>query len=329
MGKSQLTGAERAAVIFLHMGETAASEAFKGLSRREIKLLSVSAKEVTDLSSQQVDAVLQDFVMEMERGNPELRGGHEYVTMMAARNLGAQKAKEFLDDESGLTDTLADVDAITIANLIRKEHPQTMALIMAHLPPERGAEVLVQLPESVQTDVLRRLATLDTVSPDVLELVEQALISEIAMMGKGLSKKVGGINMVAEIMNQIEKAREQTLMTELEQVDEALAEEVRGLMFVFDDLVNVDGKGIQALMQEVERDTLVLALKAVDEDLRDHFFGNLSKRAREMIEEDIENMGPVRLSEVETAQNEIVKVALQMIDNGDIDVAKGTEDAFV
>lgn len=329
MGKSQLTGAERAAVIFLHMEENVASEAFKSFSRREIKLLSMASKAVSDLSSQQVDAILADFVMEMERGNPELKGGQEYVTMLAARNLGAQKAKEFLDDESGLADTLSDVDANTLSGLIRKEHPQTMALILAHLPPERGAEVLIQLPEHVQSDVLRRLATLDTVSPDVLELVEQALISEIQVMGKGLSKKVGGVNMVAEIMNQVEKSREQTLMTEMEQVDEALAEEVRSLMFVFDDLINVDGKGVQSLMQEVERDTLVLALKAVDDELRNHFFSNLSKRAREMIEEDIENMGPVRLSEVEAAQNDIVKVALQMIENGDMEVTKGGEDAYV
>jgi flagellar motor switch protein FliG len=329
VGKSSLTGAEKAAVIFLHMNEETASEAFKNLSRREIKLLSVASKQVQQLSSAQVDAILQDFIQELESGNPELRGGHEFVTLMAARNLGAQKAKEFLDDESGLTDTLADVDANTIAGLIRKEHPQTTALILAHLPPDRGAEVLVMLPEAVQSDVLRRLATLDTVSPDVVELVEQALISEIQMMGKGLSKKVGGINMVAEIMNQIEKAREQALMSELEQADEALAEEVRSLMFVFDDLINVDGKGIQQIMQEVERDTLVLALKAVDEDLKEHFFGNLSKRAREMIVEDIENLGPVRLSEVESAQNEIVKSALQMIENGDIEVAKGGEDAYV
>ncbi|NJK89750.1 MAG: hypothetical protein HC923_10355 [Myxococcales bacterium] len=216
MGKSTLSGAEKAAVIFLHMSESTASELFKSLSRREIKLLSVASKSVTELSGQQVDAILQDFVAELEKGNPELRGGHEYVSMLAARNLGSQKAKEFLDDESGLTDTLADVDTQTVSNLIKKEHPQTMALILAHMPPERGAQVLALLPEKVQSDVLRRLATLDTVSPDVVELVEQALISEIQMMGKGLSKKVGGVTMVAEIMNQIEKSREQVLMSEIE-----------------------------------------------------------------------------------------------------------------
>jgi flagellar motor switch protein FliG len=224
---------------------------------------------------------------------------------------------------------LADVDTQTVAGLIKKEHPQTMALILAHLPPERGAQVLTQLPEKVQSDVLRRLATLDTVSPDVVELVEQALISEIQVMGKGLSKKVGGIQMVAEIMNQIEKSREQVLMSEIQEVDEILAEEVRNLMFVFDDLINVDGRGIQMLLQQVDRNTLVLALKAVDDDLRDHFFKNLSARAVEMIEEDMENQGPVRLSEVEQAQNEIVKQALVMMEAGDIEVSKGGEDAFV
>jgi len=329
MGKSTLSGAEKAAVVFLHMSEAAASEAFKSLSRREIKLLSTASKGVSELSAQQVDAILQDFVQELEKGNPELRGGHEFVSMLATRNLGSQKAKEFLDDESGLTDTLADVDTQTVAGLIRKEHPQTMALILAHMPPERGAQVLTDLPERVQSDVLRRLATLDTVSPDVVELVEQALISEIQVMGKGLSRKVGGVPMVAEIMNQIEKSREQVLMSEMQEADEVLAEEVRSLMFVFDDLINVDGRGIQMLLQQVDRNTLVLALKAVDDELRDHFFSNLSSRAVEMIQEDMENRGPVRLSEVEQAQNEVVKMALQLIENGDVEVSKGGEDAFV
>jgi len=135
--------------------------------------------------------------------------------------------------------------------------------------------------------------------------------------------------MVAEIMNQIEKSREQVLMSEMQEADEVLAEEVRSLMFVFDDLINVDGRGIQMLLQQVDRNTLVLALKAVDDELRDHFFSNLSSRAVEMIQEDMENRGPVRLSEVEQAQNEVVKMALQLIENGDVEVSKGGEDAFV
>lgn len=329
MAKNSVSGAEKAAVVFLHMNEEPAAEAFKSLSRREIKMLSNAAKEVAGLEKHQVDKVLAEFLNEMRAGNSELKGGSEFVTMMAAKNLGMQKAKEFLDDDSGLSDTLADVDSQTIANLIKKEHPQTTALILAHLPPERGAEVLQLLPEIVQGDVLRRLATLDTVSPDVVELVEEALISEIQVMGKGLSRKVGGVNLVAEIMNQLEKSREQSLMKDLEEADEELAEEVRSLMFVFDDLICVNGRGIQRLLQDVERETLVLALKAVDEDLKQHFFNNLSKRAVEMIVEDIDNRGPVRLSEVEKAQADIVKMALLLIESGDMEVSKGADDAFV
>ncbi|MBX2811656.1 MAG: flagellar motor switch protein FliG [Myxococcales bacterium] len=329
MAKKSISGPEKAAVVFLHMNEDAAAEAFKSLSRREIKLLSNAAKDVANLEKQKVDEVLAEFIAALKNGNSELKGGSEFVTMMAAKNLGMQKAKEFLDDESGLSDTLSDVDSQTIANLIKKEHPQTTALILAHLPPERGAQVLQLLSEGVQSDVLRRLATLDTVSPDVVELVEEALISEIQMMGKGLSRKVGGVNLVAEIMNQLEKSREQALMKDLEEVDENLAEEVRNLMFVFDDLIFVNGRGIQRLLQDVERETLVLSLKAVDEDLKQHFFSNLSARAVEMIVEDIDNRGPVRLSEVEKAQTEIVKSALMLIDSGEIEVSKGSEDAFV
>lgn len=326
----QLSGAEMAAVVFLHMPEDTASEIFKSLSRREMKVLAAAAKKVGELSSDQIDGILADFVGQMSSGSPELKGAPAFVTKLAHRNLGAAKAKEFLGEEvGGLTETLADMESRTIAGLIRKEHPQTVALILAHLPPLRGAEVLGLLPEQAQADVLRRLAALDQVTPEVLKLVEEALISEVALMGKGSTRKVGGIELVADILNQLEKSREQTLMREIEESDEELAQEVRGLMFTFDDLIHLDARGIQTLLKEVDRDTLVLGLRAADEDLKQHIFKSLSSRAVEMILEDMEQRGPVRLSEVEKAQAEIVRVALALTSSGAIDLQKGGDDALV
>jgi flagellar motor switch protein FliG len=213
--------------------------------------------------------------------------------------------------------------------LIKKEHPQTVALILAHLPPLRAGEVLSLQPPQFQADILRRVAGLDAVSPTVVELVDQALLSDLAMMGKSSSKKIGGINLVADILNQMERSKEQSLMGEMEQADAELAESVRGLMFTFDDLLNLDGKSLQSLLKEVNRDSLVLSLKAADEDLKQHIFKNLSARAVEMIVEDMQNRGPVRLSDVEKAQADVVRVALQLTSSGVIQLSKGGEDAFV
>lgn len=326
----ELSGPEKAAVLFLTLGEELAEQIFNNLDRREMRLLASASREVGTLEGEDVETCLNDFVCRLRTVMPELRGGAEFMSRLAAKSLGAARAKEFLGEtNTGLFDVLADLDTRTIVSLIGKEHPQTVALILGHLPAERGAEVLADLPETMQSDVIHRLARIDQVSPQVVELVEEALHTELARMGKGLTQKVGGVNLVADIMNNLDKAREQTLMVQVEEKDEELAEEVRGLMFVFDDLIHVDGRGIQTLLKEVERESLVLALKAADDALKDHIFKNLSGRAAEMIADDMEQRGPVRLSEVEKAQSEVVKVALQLSQSGQIEVAKGGDDELV
>ena len=324
-----LTDPEKAAILFLHLEEEAASEIFKKLTRREMRLLSSAARKVTELEPSAVDSVLTEFLERMEGTNMALKGGSAFVNTMARRSLGAEKAKEFLGDDGGLGDTLADIDSRTLSGLIRKEHPQTVALILAHLPATRAAEVLSLLPEHVQSDALLRLADIDQVSPEVIKLIEEAILSELSMGGEALSRKVGGIPMVADVINSLDKNREQALMRDIEENNEELAEEIRGLMFVFDDLIFLDAKGIQVLLKEVERDTLVLALKAAGDELKEHIFKNMSARAVEMMVEEMENRGPVRLSEVEKAQGEVVKTALTLSQAGTIEVSKGGQDEMV
>lgn len=327
----ELSGAEKAAVLFLHLGEDTANLVFKGLSRREMRSLSAATRSVGDLEQAEIDAVLKTYISELGGTSMELRSGHAFISKLAKENLGKEKAKEFLgDDGAGLADTLADIDTRTISSLIRSEHPQTVALILAHLPAARAADVLRQLPEFLRGDALRRLANIDQVSPDIIDLVERALVAEVAQMGKaGMGRKVGGVNMVADVLNQLDKTQEEALMKDMEENDEDLAEEVRGLMFVFDDLIHLDAKGIQTLLKEVERDSLILALKACDDDLREHIFKNMSTRAVQMVQEDMENRGPVRLSDVETAQGDIVKVALALTQNGTIELQKGGAEEMV
>ena len=326
---SQLTDPEKAAVLFLHLDEAAAGEIFKKLSRREMRLLSAAARSVGNLEPNQVDEVLTDFIEKVEGTSMALKGGSAFVNSMAQKSLGADKAKEFLGDDGGLADTLADIDSRALASLIRNEHPQTVALILAHLPAPRAAEVLGQLPETVQSDALLRLADIDQVSPEVIKLVEEAILSELSVGGEALSRKVGGVPMVADVINSMDKTREQALMRDIEENNEDLAEEIRGLMFVFDDLIHLDAKGIQTLLKEVERDTLVLALKAAGDELKDQIFKNMSARAVEMMVEEMENRGPVRLSEVEKAQGEVVKMALSLAQSGTIEISKGGGDEMV
>ncbi len=329
MPSSPLSDSEKAAVLFLHLEESEASQVFRKLSRREMRLLSAATKNVSHLAPDEVDLVLQDFLDQIEGTSMALKGGAAFVNSMAQRSLGPDKAKEFLGDGGGLADTLADIDSRTIANLIRKEHPQTVALILAHLPAIRAAEVLGALPESVQGDALLRLANIDQVSPDVIKLIEEAILSDLRVGGEGVTRKVGGVSMVADVINSMDKSREQAIMRDIEENNEDLAEEIRGQMFVFDDLVHIDGRGVQTLLKEVERDTLVLALKASGDELKDHIFKNMSARAVEMMVEEMESRGPVRLSEVERAQGEIVKTALALSQAGTIEIAKGGADEMV
>ena len=326
---NQLSDPEKAAILFLHLEEATAGEIFRKLSRREMRLLSSAARNVSTLEPSSVDEVLTEVIDRIEGTSMALKAGSDFVNTMAKKSLGADKAREFLGDDGGLADTLADIDSRTIANLIRKEHPQTVALILAHLPAVRAAEVLGLLPETVQGDALLRLADIDQVSPDVIKLVEEAILSELSVGGESVSRKVGGIPMVADVINSMDKTREQALMRDIEENNEDLAEEIRGLMFVFDDLIYLDAKGVQTLLKEIERDTLVLALKAAGDELKDHIFKNMSARAVEMMVEEMENKGPVRLSEVEKAQGEVVKSALALSQAGTIEISKGGQDEMV
>jgi len=326
-----ITPIQRAAVIIAHLPEESAAQIFKALSRKEIRLLSTAVREIQGLPAEQVREILKEFTEQIHRGLPELRSMSEVMRKLAAKSMGLDKTRTFSQESEagGLPDTLAELDARTLAAMLKQEYPQSIALILAHVEPRRAAEVLSMLPEKMQPDILRRLASLESVSPEVIDLVEEAIINEIQTLGKGGGKKVGGVNLVADIMNQLEKSREQLLMQKLDEEDPQLAESVRSLMFVFDDLVNLDNRAVQLLLKEVPRDTLMLALKAADDDVKQRVYSNLSSRAVQMIIEDMDARGPVRLSEVEKAQGEIVRIALKLSAAGTIELSQSSDDKFV
>src|SRR6185436_11889010 len=218
----------------------------------------------------------------------------------------------------------------TLANFLMNEHPQTTAVVLAHLTPDRKCEVLKKLPEPVQTEVVLRIANLDFISPSLLAQVDEILKQELATLGSIDTQQLGGVSPIAEMLNVMDKTTEQGIMARVEERDPQLAEEIRRLMFVFEDILFIDDRGMQMLLKEVANDKLVVALKTAPDEIKDKIFRNISKRAADLLREDLEAMGPVKLSDVEGAQQEVVNIAKRLEAEGKIMISRGGEaDALV
>jgi flagellar motor switch protein FliG len=250
--------------------------------------------------------------------------------------LGEERARGILGGlniNSGSSRTLESlemVDAKSLSTFLVNEHPQTVAVILAHLEPEKKGEVLRRLPESLQAEVVLRMANLDNVDPELIAEIDKVLKNQLSNTHTVEQASLGGVQPVAEMLNVMDKNSEQSIMSRLEEKDPLLAEEIRKLMFVFEDIAKIDDRGIQILLKEVPNDKLLLALKTANDDIRNKIFKNISARAAEMLREDLANMGPARLSDVESAQQEIVNAARRLEAEGKIIIARGgTEDAMV
>jgi flagellar motor switch protein FliG len=316
------------------LGEELAGDIFKRLETDDIRLLSRGMTEMPHLEDDQRDAILEEFYDLCIKGDPLLlTNGVAFLNTLAEKYLDADANKALqealvMDKQAKLE--LEMVDSKILANLIRKEHPQTIALILAYTESRKSAEVLAQLPVEVQVEVCLRMASLDTVTPQTLKAVESALLSELKGFLDLEAQEASGVVLVAEILNAIEKSHEERIFEQLMEIDPELAEEIRNNMFVFDDLVNLDDRGIQALLRTVDNQTLLLALKTADEVVSAKILGNLSQRASEMLMEDMEVMGPAKLSEVEKAQTQITQLALQLESEGKIVIARaGSDDELV
>jgi flagellar motor switch protein FliG len=286
------------------------------------------------LTDEEQNDILVEYLDLVEKGDPmRLEGGEAYLKRLVETNMGGEGRKlieEIASEHQMQLNALEPVDARTLANLLRKEHPQTIALIMAYSKPEKSAQVLSQLPVETQVEVCLRMASLDTVAPQTLRDVENALLSEMKGLVVSGGEETSGVVMVAEILNNIEKQHEERIFEQLMEIDPELAEEIRNNMFVFADLVNIDDRGIQTLLKEVDNQSLLLALKTAPEVIKDKIFKNLSSRATQMLKEDMEVMPPVKLSEVEKAQASITQLALRLEAEGKIVIAKaGAAEEFV
>ncbi len=324
----------KAALVLLMLGEEVAGEVFKRLETNDIAHLSRGMADMSKIDEETRDDILEEFYELCVKGDPlVLTNGIAYLNALAEKYLDAEANKalqEAIVMESQAKLELDMVDSKILANLIRKEHPQTISLILAYTDSGKSAEVLSQLPVETQVEVCLRMASLDTVTPQMLKALEGALLSELQGFLDLEAQETTGVVLVAEILNAIEKSHEERIFEQLMEIDPELAEEIRNNMFVFDDLINLDDRGVQTLLRSVDNNVLLLALKTADESIKNKILGNLSQRAAEMLMEDMEVMGPTRLSEVEKAQTQITQLALKLEAEGQIAIARaGSDDDFV
>ena len=333
--KRPLTGVERAAILLLTIGEEDAAEVLKHLGPREVQKLGATMARLSGITRQQVEEVLASFTELVENQTSLGLEAEEYIRSVLVKALGEDRAGSLVDrimlgkGSKGI-DSLRWMEPRAIAEMIRLEHPQIIAIVLSFLESDQAAEVLALLPENTRTDIMLRIATLEGVQPNALAELDEILERQFSGGNAGSLKSstVGGVKKAADILNFTDSSVESGILDSITDVDPELSQSIQELMFVFDNLLDVDDRGIQALLREVESDTLVTALKGADDALKEKFFKNMSRRAAEMMRDDLEAKGPVRLSDVEAAQKEVLAVARRMADAGEISLG-GSGEEFV
>lgn len=319
-------GYYKAAIFLASLGENAASKIMKTLSPKELQKLGAKITELSDIPQKDLNAVYEEFV----EGTTDAVGitfeGKSYIQRVLTMALGDEQAGRVIDnlvdeDEGGL-ETLKWMDPKSVASLIKGEHPQTVSLILSHLDTTHTSDILPHLPEALRSDAMIRMATLEDIPPGVMQEIGAALQVELNQDDNKsvTSKKVKGVRMVATILNQMDQSSEQAIMASITEHQADLAEKIRALMFVFDDLAGLDSRSMQELMKEINKDELIFALRATKEEIKEKFFSNMSDRAALLLKEDMEAKGPVKVSEVEKAQQDILKTAKRLSDAGTINL---------
>jgi len=327
-------GIENAAILLMSLGEEEASEVFKHLSPKEVQALGEQIAKLKVIKRAQVEEVLDKFDTVAETQSTLVTDTDEYVRAVLRKALGEDKANLLLDrilqgsDVSSI-ESLKWMDAASVAELLRNEHPQIIAAILAHLDFDQTASVLKLFPERGRNEVLIRIATLDGIQPTALKDLNEVM-SQILAGGERMKKSsLGGAKTAAEIINMMGSSVEASVLDYVREADADLAQKIMDNMFTFDDVSKIDDKGIQAVLKEVQSESLVVALKGASADLREKIFRNMSTRAAETLREDLDSRGPVRLSEVEAEQKEMLKIVRRLVDEGQIVLAGGGDDQFV
>lgn len=332
----RLSGTEKAAILLLSLGEGRAGDILSRLEDREIQLLGQKISKLEFVPVKQIANVLEEFTRMMEAPEALMVRGEQFFKNTLSRSMDVKRQEDLLDKLDFETSPdffqkIKKLDARTVASFLTNEHPQTVALVLAHLERQQSGQVLALFPEDLQVEVLRRVAGLDQVSPAIIEEIDAALREEIALVEEVGGRLLGGPQSVAEILNQMERTQEANILKRLEEEEQRdLAEEIRRYLFTFEDLLGVDDRGLMALLKEINTQELAMALKAASDELKDKFFRNMSSRAAEMLQEELEIMGPARLRDVEAAQQRIIQVAKRLETEGQLVLKiKDTEDVFI
>lgn len=336
MSKTEkLTGVQKAAILFITLGPEAASGIIKRLPEKEIQKITYEIANMNTVKSEERQIILDEF-MEMNKAKDYiLEGGLEYARSLLSKALGTQRASEILDRVSEYSQQYRPfsiarkADATQLMNVIMNEHPQTIALILCHLQPDKSGQILSSLPPDLQSDVAFRIATMSNVYPVLVKEIEAVLNSKLSNVISTENSVVGGLQSLVNILNQVDRGTEKNITEGLEREDSELAEKVKQSMFVFEDIITLDDVAIQRILREVDTKELCLALKGSSEQVMETIMKNQSKRAAATLKEDMEFLGPVRLVDVEKAQQKIVGLIRRLEEAGEITVSRGGQDAIV
>jgi len=330
----KLDGVEKAAILLLSLSEEDAAQILKFLEPKQVQILGSAMAAMDDMTQNKISAVHKHFIDEIQNYSTIGFKSEDFVRRALVAALGEDKAAHLLDQimaDSGAKglESLKWMDSKQVANIIRNEHPQIQTIVMSYLEPEQSAEILAQFPEKVRLDLLMRVANLEEVQPAALQELNEIMEKQFAGQAGAQAAKMGGLKSAANIMNYLDTNIEGQLMEAIREQDEEMSQQIQDLMFVFDNLIDVDDRGIQAILREVQQEILMPAIKGADEALRDKITRNMSKRAADMLIDDIEAMGPVRLSDVEAAQKEVLSIVRRLADAGEVVLGGNGGEEFV
>ena len=329
----EFSGVEKAAILMLSLGEGEAAEVLKHMTAKEVQKVGQAMASVGGVSREQIEKVMGDFAIALDKQTSVGIGADDYVRKVLVQALGEDKAGSVIDrillgrNSSGM-EMLKWMDPRAIADLIRNEHPQIMAIVLSHLEPDQAADTLRNFPERVRADVLLRVATLDNVPPVALNELNEVMEKQFAGAQGSKATTIGGVKVAANILNFVDSGQDQVILGAIGKIDQALSDQIQDLMFVFDDLATLDDKSMQAVLREVPGDRLPLALRGGSDEVKEKVLRNMSQRAAAILKEDMDDRGPVKLSEVEAAQKEVLQIVRRLADEGTISLS-GAKDEFV
>lgn len=335
MAKNKLTGVQKAAILFITLGPEASAGILKKLPENEIKKITYEIANMATVKSELKEEILEEFLQMNKAKDYIIEGGMDYARELLSKALGNQRATEILESVSEATQQYSPfaiarkADAHQLLNVISTEHPQTIALILCYLQPEKAAQVLADLPEDIQSEVSYRVATMSNTSPMVIKEIEKVLESKLSSVVRTEMTSLGGVETLVGILNQVDRSTEKNITEELEKEDAELADKIKSSMFVFEDIVLLDDVYIQRMLREIDAKDLSLALKGCSDEVANSIYKNQSKRAAASLKEDMEFLGPVRLIDVEKAQQKILNIIRRLEDAGEIIISRGGEDAII